>query len=279
MSSVNIRILHCGTLSLAPSMVSGGKGTPLRWTKALLSPDCARAELPVTAYLVEDRHGLMLVDTGWCRRISPEGQFDMAALRQHIIPPLAMELRGRVAPGMTVREQLNELGIRPSDIDVVLLTNLDADHVSGLSELGGAKRVITAEEEVWWQYRTSIHHCTYLWEDFKPETFYYRGCATGPTGRAYDLWGDGSVMLIETPGHSKGTTAVRIRGGGGFVILASDSGYTESSWLNDILPSLAFNKTALLKTYGWLRAQAREPRCRGIYLSHDPAVKPGVIEL
>lgn len=46
-----------------------------------------------------------------------------------------------------------------------------------------------------------------------------------------------------------------------------------------ILPGCGFNEKAMLKSFDWIREQANDPGCVAVIASHDPDVRPQVIEL
>ena len=279
MSKIRIHILHCGKIGISREMAYGGEKCLMPWASAMITPLRKRVWLPVSTYLIEHPKGLILVDTGWSRSISPNGVLDGSALSKQTSPILSRELCGMVGPGETAYEQLSEMGITPGDLDYILLTNLDADHVSGLRELADAKHILAAEEEAWWSYRLSANHCTYLWDDLPVEKYYFKGMGLGPTGRALDLFGDSSLIMVETPGHSKGTIAVKISWGGKFVLLCSDSGYSDMAWREMALPGMAFDKTYLHRSLRWIQNEASQPECVAALASHDSDVVPHIIEL
>ena len=84
--------------------------------RQMLAPDRERVTLPVCVYLVEHPRGLLLVDTGWCREISPAGIYDARAAARVLPPHLAAFYRPRLPEGMAVHEQLAARGIRPEDL-------------------------------------------------------------------------------------------------------------------------------------------------------------------
>ena len=57
-------------------------------------------------------------------------------------------------------------------------------------------------------------------------------------GRAIDLFGDGSVRVVSTPGHTRGHMSVLLRlGEGREVLLAADAGYTMENIREGVLPN------------------------------------------
>jgi glyoxylase-like metal-dependent hydrolase (beta-lactamase superfamily II) len=58
-----------------------------------------------------------------------------------------------VPAGMAIHEQLAASGIRPEDLEAVLITNFDIEHVAGMKHVSGAKRIIVPEDEAYWSVR------------------------------------------------------------------------------------------------------------------------------
>jgi glyoxylase-like metal-dependent hydrolase (beta-lactamase superfamily II) len=56
--------------------------------------------------------------------------------------------QGQIPLGEAVDEQLEAMGIKPADLDYVLLTHLDCDHANGLRAVKDAKHIIVAQEEL-----------------------------------------------------------------------------------------------------------------------------------
>lgn len=83
----------------------------------VFSGDTDRVVLPVKAFLIEHPAGRFLVDTGWPRELSPRGEYDPKAVRALLPRHLAQFYRPWVPQGATIREQLEELGLKPSDLD------------------------------------------------------------------------------------------------------------------------------------------------------------------
>ncbi len=54
--------------------------------------------------------------------------------------PLYAINQGQIEKGAAINEQLSALGIRPADLDLVLLSHLDCDHANGLKLVADAKK-------------------------------------------------------------------------------------------------------------------------------------------
>ena len=89
-----------------------------------------RIWLPVSAYFIEHPNGKILIDTGWNRAISPNGEYDRVAQVKHLGVGHFLINQGILPKGESAVEQLEKIGIAPRDIDFVILTHLHTDHVS-----------------------------------------------------------------------------------------------------------------------------------------------------
>ena len=277
---VRIHILHCGTMQVSES-VPFGNGIGLKNTaRQLLERDSRRLTLPVSCYLIEHPRGLFLVDTGWCREISPAGVYDARAAARLLPGYLAAFYHPCLPAGAAIHEQLAGLGISPAALDTVILTHLDPDHVAGLRHLRSAKRIVLPEDEYFWSCRTvyKARQPRALWMDEPIERLFYRGSPLGPNRWAIDLLGDESLMLVNLPGHTDGLAAVLVRNGPRFVLLTSDAAFCQRNWEELITPGFGFDRRFQLRSLQWIREMAADPGCVAVLASHDPQVPPKTIE-
>jgi N-acyl homoserine lactone hydrolase len=187
-----------------------GRG-PIKRLRALGegSPE-SREVRPVPVYLA--RHptvGNILVDTGLHPSVARDprdnlGRFSARHYRVEAGKDLVSQLRGR--------------RLTPHDIRVVVLTHLHEGHASGIEAFPRAKFVVSATE---WEEATTgsrprfrgynRSHYDYAFEFFTVDFDGPRVESYGPFGRSFDLFGDGSVRLAYTPGHSAGHVSVILR--------------------------------------------------------------------
>ena len=277
---MKLHVLHCGYIQLDESAAFGNRINLKNTAKQLLTPDSRRLTLPVSCYLIEHPRGLMLVDTGLSREISPAGVYDAKAVAAILSPQLAAFYHPYVPTDMTAAEQLNSMGIRPEDLKLIVLTHLDADHVMGLRSLRGAKKILLPEDEYFWSCRT-VYKMRQPWKLWMGENItreFYRGSPLGPNRWAIDVFGDESLQLVNVPGHTDGQAAILVRNGGRFVILAADAAFSPRNWREEITPGYGFDRRQQLKSLHWLAGMEKEHGCVQILCSHDADVKPQVIE-
>lgn len=224
---------------------------------------------PVSTYLIEHPKGNILIDTGWNEDIRTNPKEHLGWL------PNSM-FKGKLPAGKSIKERLNRMNLSSEELDYVILTHLHADHVSGVKHVSGAKKILTSEVE-WQAAQRGLGYVKSMWEDVPVETFELHDISYGPFKRGYDLLQDGSVLLVHTPGHSKGQVSVMISTQRGWVLLASDVGYAERSWEEQILPGVTVNKSDAQKSLAWVRDFSKREDCMYVLANHDPAVKEGVI--
>ena len=148
MTTIKIHVLHTGKVCVSPYLPFGGNCSILK-ASGLTTPKKDWIWLPVSAYLIEQPKGQILVDCGWSRDISPRGIFETKAQIKALGSPLLYLInQAFVGHGETVTEQFEEKGIKVADIDYLLLTHLDCDHVQGLHALTEAKQILVSRTEM-----------------------------------------------------------------------------------------------------------------------------------
>lgn len=267
---IKVHILHTGTVSV-------DIGVPLRQKNPLAKTGWFRNKkhrvwLPVSVYLIEHPKGLILFDTGWGKEVR-----NVHIKRKHFLPVSY----GNLPEGQSVDEQLTALGYTPADLDYVFFSHLDTDHSGGLQLVKNAKNIMISKDE-WQAAQKSRYFYRYHkknWESVAVKTFDYEENGDKPLGKSYDIFGDGSVKLVSTAGHSFGLNTMIIKNNGKCVALVGDTGYMEKSWQEMILPGLMVDKDKAKKSLAWVAELSKDENCLGVFATHDPKVIPHTIEL
>lgn len=224
-------------------------------------------KVPVSSYYIEHPRGRVVVDTGWHEDIRTNP-------KEHLGENIYQFIEYKLPAGSSVREQLALRNVAVEDIDAVVITHLDVDHISGLQLLNRAKRFLVSEPE--WVNAAAINEKWYGGIPF--EAFQLDPIPFGPRQLGKDLFGDGLVYLVFTPGHTHGHISVLVRVQSGWVLLASDAGYAERSWKELILPGNTVNEHEALQTLQWVREFSQRADCVAAIANHDPAIRPGMYE-
>lgn len=284
MAEIKIHVFRTGEVCVAPDLPFGGVHCSTIRASGIFAKRSERLWLPISAYLIECPHGKVLFDCGWHREMSPNGVLDKKAQIKSLGSlPLYVTNQGQIEKGAAIHEQLAAMGICPADLDMVLLSHLDCDHANGLKLVADAKQILVSKDELLFaENGTPVNRIRYnadWWRGTKLQTFDWNG-TEGPAGKSYDVFGDGHLVMVNIPGHSKGLCALKITGSDGrFVLLYADGGYARKSWEQLITSGIADDKTAQKKSLEWIREQSMAPNCVESLANHDPDVQPHLIEL
>ena len=176
--------------------------------------------VPVYAYLIDHpEHGLMMVDTGisWEQAHDHDGYYAgvLARLltdRDEYILPIEQELE----------VQVERLGYDFGDIETVLMTHVHDDHGGGLRSVPNVKVFLGKAD---WE-RGVLYGPSFETAEDDLELVSYTSGSFGDFDASQDVFGDGSVRLLPTPGHSPGHTSVLLRMDGYHVLFVGDHAYT-----------------------------------------------------
>ncbi len=274
---INIRVFHTGRVCVAPSLPFGGNEKNPFKKSPIMVKNKDRLWLPVSAYLIEHPKGKILFDCGWHRDMSPNGEFDKKAQIKSLVSKLLYIVnQGVLDKGQGIDEQLLEIGIKPSDLDYVLISHLDCDHVNGLELVKDAKEILVSNDELVGsrkkKRKNKIRYQSKWWEDCNLQGFDWNN-NEGPSGKAFDLFGDGSVKMIAIPGHSDGLCALKIKNDEGkYVLLFSDGGYATKSWKDMITSGVSEDKVAQRKSLEWIRMESLNEACVESLANHDAEI-------
>lgn len=279
-SKYKVHILHTGKVRIEPELAFGGDHCSMAKASGFSLKRSPRIWLPVSVFLVETPKGLLLLDTGWDRSMSPRGVFDKQAQIKSLGSRILYHVNQGVVPmGKTASEQLASMGIKPAELDYVIISHLDCDHANGLPQFKDAKHIMVAKSEYDFAQKHTVRFHNIWWADAQLDLYAWND-NQGPFKRSYDLFGDGTVELINIPGHTAGLVATKITNPdtGKFMLYFGDGGYGEKSWKEMITSGISMDKQAQKKSLAWIRQQSLDPNCIGSFACHDAAVKPHTFE-
>lgn len=269
MSEIKVHILHTGSVIIDEALPYHRKSDPpLAWTGAFRSKKHL-IEAPVSVYLIEHPQGLVLIDTGWH---TDNRKHQFKNLRHQYFANKAV-----LPEGQAVHEQLEQMGIRPKDLDFVMLSHLHCDHADGLRHVKEAKRILVSDLEYKAATRDKIRYLSHEWEGVNLETFRYKETKVGAFGYSFDMFGDGTIEFILAKGHSAGLAATQIKHNGEFIILSSDVAYGRLSLEEALEPGVVVNRQEAIYSLQWLIHMSKQENCRAIIANHDSEIKPQTI--
>ncbi len=269
---IRIHVLNCGEVGVDPAVPDRSVSKSAVAYTGLFRSAKRRIWLPVKAFLIEHPRGNILVDTGWDSAVR-------ARPIRTLTFPLWFASRPLLPEGAAVDEQLAALGLAPKDLDYVLMTHMDIDHDSGLRLVRDARRILVSPEE-WAALRSGqARYARRPWKGVPLGRMPLKDDPNAPFGRSWDVWGDGSVLVLLTPGHTQGSVSVRVSGGNGFALIVGDTGYNRDSWASLRLPGPVYDKAVMKNALAWVRRMRQDPGCLAVLAAHDPEETRKIIEI
>ena len=251
-----MRPLLTAELAVPPKFYDRPRGRIGRlgvWIKALRGANEDWGHCPVPAFLVEHpTAGLLLIDTGLTRSCAQPGGGNLGRIGKY----------GKVImnPGQSAAERLTDRGIDPKSIKLVVMTHLHNDHASACCDFPEATFICDRDEwnaanakRSWMKgYEPPQFDLAVDWKmvdyDSDPvESF-------AGFSRTLDLFGDGSVRLLSTPGHSAGHQSVLLKLDHGELLVIADAAPTEAILDGDAYPLISDDEYQMDKSLREIRA-------------------------
>ncbi len=227
-ATVVVEPILTGTMTCPRAFLEGaGRFATLRML-GVGTPKSKWLQIPIPAYLIRHPgHGAFLVDTGLHASVASKPAENLGRI-----------MGGRSAnpviePGEDLPAQLRARGVDPKGLKLVVLTHLHFDHSSGISQFPTATFVLTKPEwvaastdsrPVLRGYRPSHYDYAFDYRTIDYDANEVNSYAS--FGRTFDLFGDGSVRLASTPGHSAGHQSLICRLRDRDLVIAGDAIYT-----------------------------------------------------
>jgi glyoxylase-like metal-dependent hydrolase (beta-lactamase superfamily II) len=178
-----------------------------------------RMEFSVNCYLIKHAQGWLLWETGIADAVAamPDGQ----------PPPNPRMTRYRRTK--TLASQLDQLGVKPSDIKYVAVSHTHPDHIGNITMFP--------------QSTVLVQKAEYDWPTPFGQRLHSLASPVTQLDGDHDVFGDGSVTLIATPGHTPGHQSLLVRPSKtGALVLSGDAVHFKSNWENRRIPENNFDK-------------------------------------
>ncbi len=200
-----------------------------------------------TCYLIHHAKGWLLWDTGVTDAIAamPSGQAPS--------DPRAVHWTRK----STLAADIAALGLKPADIGFVAVSHTHPDHIGNV-ELFPQSMLLVQRAEYDWPNPLGVGR-------FKPEH---------PVKKLegdYDVFGDGSVLILATPGHTPGHQSLLVKlPKTGAVLLTGDAVHFRSNWDNRRVPSINTNADQTAASMQKIADVLAKERAQ-LWINHDKA--------
>ena len=184
-------------------------------------PEARDIKIPITMWVLEHPKGLVVYDTGNNVAIS-DGQ-----CKTHWVEAMCDFLQPGQTRADVIDRQLEKLGHTVDEVKFVITSHSHLDHIGNIEMFPNAVHVIQKKElyQAWWpeKFQRGGAHVLADYDDARD--FNYLELEGD-----YDLFGDGSVRILSTPGHTLGHQSVKLKlPETGTVILSQDAIWMEEN--------------------------------------------------
>jgi N-acyl homoserine lactone hydrolase len=225
-------------------------------------------ELTYTTFLIRHPRGVVLVDAAFG---------DTVAADLDAAPWWFRFQFGAARAAKPLSALLAEAGVKPEEVTLVLLTHAHWDHAGGLSQLPNA-RVLTADgwilAESGMRELAMPQHFAKVRDRITPLQF--DGPAYDGFAASHDVFGDGSIVAVPTPGHTQGSSSYFVNAAGGKRwLFIGDAAWVKEGFAEPVLKGRLASTFAdhdaqqAADTLGLLHA-VYEAHAANLVTAHDP---------
>lgn len=239
--ALTVYAFTCGWLTLPASLLLAGEEGSLT--------------VPVPAYLIEHpTKGRVIFDSG----LHTDTQTDPDRRLGRLAPFHTVTFK----PGEEIAARLQSLDVAPDEVDFIINSHLHFDHCGGNAQLPNATLLIQRRE---WE---AGHDADLIERVYYAPHDYDHGHRVQVIDGEHDVFGDGSVLCIPTPGHTPGHQSLRVRIDGTDVVMTADACYLRRTLEHLHLPTVMYDREQMLESLRRLRA-LRDAGAM-IITGHDP---------
>lgn len=244
--AVKLYTMNCGDLQFSDVDLFADDGSMKGVARTFIDP----------CYLIRHPAGDLIWDVG-----VPEAIADMPDGLKPEGFPVHIVVKKKLSA------QLAELGLAPADIEFVSFSHLHFDHTGNGGLFAGSNWIVDADERA-----AMFSDKARAGKDFAA----YNALETAKTtliegDASHDVFGDGSVVIHQAPGHTPGHTVLLVKPGASApVLLTGDMWHLEESREKRLVPSFNVDRAQTIASMDKVEALAKESGAR-IVRQHVPA--------
>ena len=218
-------------------------------------------EIPVPWFLIKHPEGDVVIDGGNAIEVAIDKHAHWGAV-VNAYDPVMKKSDNCV-------EQAKSVGTNISDVRYLIQSHLHLDHSGGVGRFPNAIHVVQRLEYDYAFNPDWFAAPAYIRKDFDKPNIHWKYLNDKKTD-FFDLYGDGVITIIFTPGHSPGHQSILLNlPKSGHILLTIDAAYTLDHWENKCLPGLVTSSSEAADSVKKLRKVAKETKAM-IVTGHDP---------
>jgi glyoxylase-like metal-dependent hydrolase (beta-lactamase superfamily II) len=260
MNGAKLFLYECGTLRGSSQGVAAGV-VGARISEAMRVAGDGYA-WPVPWYLVTHPDGNVVIDGGTSPRCATDPEGHLGGSTAEVMP--------RMEPEQACVPTLERQGIDPDSVRYILQSHLHWDHTGALASaqaFPNAKAIVTRDEHEFafspdWPYDSA-----YVAEDFAGREIDWELLEDED---GFDLFGDGTLRIWRSPGHSVGHVCFELNlDESGAILLLADLANTRDHWECAEMSGNHTSGLSLVRSLGKMRRIAMARRAT-VICGHDP---------
>ncbi len=170
----------------------------------------------------------------------------------------------------TLTDQLAVIGLKTNDIKYVALSHTHGDHIGNVRLFPNSTVLMQRAEYAWIGspdgQNDNVNQLKALARKLLGTPKHLK-LLEGDT----DVFGDGSVILVSTPGHTPGSQSLLVHlKNSGFIILSGDVVHLEENFEKNTVPSLNTDKAASIASMDKVRRMIATYKAK-LFINHDKA--------
>ena len=212
--------------------------------------------LVVPCFLIRHPSGDLIWDTGFPDAVAamPGGRMELP------------QMGATVVMNASLQSQLEQLGLPPADIEFVSFSHQHGDHTGNGNLFAGSTWIADADERA------------YMFSDEARQSQAFPGYAQLENAETrlidgdadFDVFGDGSVVIVQTPGHTPGHAILKLQlANAGTVLLTGDMYHLAETRERRLVPSFNTDRTQTLASMDKIERLASETNAR-VVRQHVP---------
>src|SRR6185437_12808995 len=211
--------------------------------------DGKAGKVAVPCFLIRHPNGTLMWDTGLAPAFAKDEPWEKYGVRASV--------------GPSIEQQLRQIGLAPRDITYVAFSHLHMDHIGNANLFGSSTWILNKKELTW---ATGPDSPAGDLSTFSA----YKKAKTKLIDGDFDVFGDGTVRILKTPGHTPGHQVLELKlQKAGTVILAGDLYHFRADRASRLVPLFNTDRADTLASFDRVERIAHNTHAR-VVIEHDP---------